>query len=32
MYGHKGVLSREGGDEVVDVVCVFASLGCDEYV
>lgn len=32
MYGYEGVFSCEGGNEVVDVICVFTSLGCNKYV
>lgn len=32
MYGYKGVFSCEGGGEIVDMICVFAPLGYNEYV
>lgn len=32
MYSYKGVFSRERRGKVVDVICVFTSLGCDKYI
>lgn len=32
MYGHEGIFSGEGGGKVVNVVCLFSSLGCDKHV
>ena len=29
MEGYKGVFSREGGRNVIDMVCIFAALCCD---
>ena len=29
MEGSKGVLSRKGGHNVIDMVCIFAVLCCD---
>lgn len=32
MYGYEGVFPCERGGEVVDVICMFASLGRNKYV
>lgn len=32
MHGYKGVFSCERGCEVIDMICVFASLGCNKYI
>lgn len=29
MHDYEGVFSCEGGGEVVDMICMFASLSCD---